>query len=221
MKTISIETELFGIKANLPGVESIAEYNKLAKSETAALDTVNKFEAYHNTLGQWRKNLDTVVQVTTKVAPKTKPHPTKAGATVRAESPIVYIERVIAEGKLTVEALTKLAADTESGKTPILGSDGKQLVVDGKPQFYTIVFDPSESEAGPRNVEPTKGDLAKAVELRKHPESAKKIASLAKLSGQPVTPASTDKELANAYGIHRRNIERAAKVEAMKKADSL
>ncbi len=217
MKTVVSTTQLFGINATTPIAESAAEFNKLAKSETATLDYANAHMTAHDTLTQWRNNLCAAVFQTTKVPFKTAAHPTKPGVTVRKESSNDYINRVVAEGKMTVEQLVKLAIDTESGKTPILGSDGKQLVVDGKPQFFTIVFDPSESEAGVRNVAPTKGDLAAIVALRKHPDFTKKLAALAKLTNTVLTPASTDIELANAYGTFRRATEREALVAAQKK----
>ena len=207
MKSITV-TLTGGYTATVPIASTVEEFDTLGKYVGCCLDNANEAMKNWDILPQWWRQLDEAVQVKTGVPYNTKTN--EKGKTIRDESPVKYLARVIALGKITQADVQKMGDAICAGKLPVLDKEGKPVLADGKPTFYSLVFDPSERTAGERAVKATKGDLAIAAELRKNPKFKALVEKLGTFLGKSLTVSSTDEEIAIAIGEKRRADARKA-----------
>lgn len=208
MKNISV-TLTGGYTASVPVASSVEEFDKLGKYAGCCLDNANEAMKNWDVLPQWWRQLDEYAQLKTGVPYNTKTN--DKGKTVRDESPVKYLARVVALGKTTQAELQKAGDLICAGKLPIVDKDQKPVLDDKKqPTFYSLVFDPSERAAGERAVKATKSDLAVVVELRKSPKFAAAVTKLGAFLGKALDKDSTDEAIAIAIGEKRRADARKA-----------
>lgn len=219
MKTINV-TLTGGYTASIPAASTIEEFDQLGKYAGCCLDNANEAMKNWAVLPQWWRQLDEAVHIKTGVPYNTKQN--DKGKTVRDESPVKYLARVVALGKITQADVQKMGDAICAGKLPIVDKDGKPVLdANKKPTFYSLVFDPSETPAGERAAKATKSDLAVVAELRKSPKFVAAVTKLGAYLGKTLTKDSTDEEIAIAIGEKRRADARAAEAksaEALKAA---
>lgn len=191
----NVEIKVLGVTTNYDVTETVEEMNKLAGFDAAHNLALNQVMA-HNVYGKIRATVVGKLEERFKddptSLPKTKEEKVGDKTITRViESDAVYVQRLVAAGKITDADLAKLVADAAAAY-PI----GEALKV--KPR-----------ESKPKTISKTLRVKLEGLDEKKRGALAKK---LTKALGRTVDPTNIE-ELGFAYLENRRNEEKKAEQE--------